>query len=302
VGTAWEARGNLTGNGHLKWPGAPLLPASFWNAKGRRRLTLAYCRTIFKAQGSTYHGTSFTLAGDDTIHLEAVHVALSRGTEANHLYYMGEPAPDEDHHVAEVSEPELESLVAAAGRSRAQVMALDLLEGRTTEPGGAGGSAAQWTEAPMTEAQVGTLARRGVVPERDLTWVQASLLIDQVAGTPRGRRATTWLRENGASAEEAARLIERAERELQEPRSGSPEHALDVRLEVLDGAERDGRRLSGGGTREREALQRWQSDAIRTRLRRRRQEWARRAPATENPAVAAAGRRGSSRPPPGMAR
>ncbi len=75
------------------------LPAWFWKANGRRRLTLAYCRTIYKAQGATYRGESFTLAGDDTIHLEAVHVALSRGTEANHLYYMGEPPPDEDHHL-----------------------------------------------------------------------------------------------------------------------------------------------------------------------------------------------------------
>jgi conjugative relaxase-like TrwC/TraI family protein len=29
------------------------LPATFWNAKGRRRVSLAYCRTIHKAQGST---------------------------------------------------------------------------------------------------------------------------------------------------------------------------------------------------------------------------------------------------------
>jgi hypothetical protein len=104
------------------------LPASFWNAKGRRRVALAYCRTIHKAQGSTYRGASFTLAGDDTIHLEAAHVALSRGTQANHLYYMGEPPPDEDHHVVEVAQPGLESLVAATERSRAQVMALDLLQ------------------------------------------------------------------------------------------------------------------------------------------------------------------------------
>jgi hypothetical protein len=72
---------------------------------------LAYCRTIHKAQGSTYHGQSFTLAGDDTIHLEAVHVAMSRGTRANTLYYIGQPPPDEDHHAAEVAEPEFESLV-----------------------------------------------------------------------------------------------------------------------------------------------------------------------------------------------
>ena len=30
------------------------LPRSFWGAKGRRRLVLAYCRTIHKAQGATY--------------------------------------------------------------------------------------------------------------------------------------------------------------------------------------------------------------------------------------------------------
>ena len=69
------------------------LTASYWNAKGRRRVSLAYWRTIHKAQGATYRGESFTLAGDDTIHLEAVHVALSRGTRANALYYVGDPHP-----------------------------------------------------------------------------------------------------------------------------------------------------------------------------------------------------------------
>ena len=54
-------------------------------------------------------------------------MALSRGTAANHLYHVGQPPPDEDHHAAEVAEPEFESLVAAAGRSPPQVMALDLL-------------------------------------------------------------------------------------------------------------------------------------------------------------------------------
>jgi len=172
-------------------PQAVRLPASFWGAKGRRCVTLSYCRTIHKAQGSTYKGASFTLAGDDTIHLEAVHVALSRGTEANHLPYMGEPPPDEDHHVAEVAEPEFESLVAAAGRSRAQLMALDVLQGLGNGSGGTsdgGRPETHWTEAPMTEAQVATLGRRGVVPERDLSWVQASLLIDQSTGAPLGRR------------------------------------------------------------------------------------------------------------------
>src|SRR5207302_2128041 len=40
-------------------------------------------------------GASFTLAGDDGIHLEATHVALSRGTEANFLYYWAKGRPDE---------------------------------------------------------------------------------------------------------------------------------------------------------------------------------------------------------------
>jgi conjugative relaxase-like TrwC/TraI family protein len=258
------------------------LPATFWNAKGRRRLALAYCRTIHKTQGSTYRGASFTLAGDDTIHLEAVHVALSRGTEANHLYYMGEPPPDEDHHTVEVAAPEFESLVAAAGRSRAQVMALDLLKGLAAEPDATARAVGHWTEAPMTEAQVAALARRGVVPERDLTWVQASLLIDQVAGTPPGSKAITWLHENGASAEEAARVVECAERELRAPPSGQQATAVDVRLEVLDGAARGGRRLSGGEAREREALQGGRASATRDRLRQHRRTWAQRTPATEN--------------------
>jgi len=101
-------------------------------------VSLAYCRTIHKAQGSTYRGESFTLAGDDTIHLEALHVALSRGTQANHLYYTGEPPPHEDHHLPAAGEqPALESLVAAAGRSRAKVMALDLLEAPLPREAGA---------------------------------------------------------------------------------------------------------------------------------------------------------------------
>jgi hypothetical protein len=82
------------------------------------------------------------------------------------LYYAGEPPPHEDHYGAEVAEPEFENLVAAAGHSRAQVMALDLL-----------------AEPPMTEAQVAMLARRGAVPERNLSWIQASLLIDRAAGS-----------------------------------------------------------------------------------------------------------------------
>lgn len=279
------------------------LPASFWNAKGRRRVVLAYCRTIHKAQGSTYRGASFTLAGDDTIHLEATHVALSRGTEANHLYYVGEPPPDEDHHAPEVVEPEFDHLVAAVERSRAKVMALDILQGLATGPGETDASAGHWTEAPMTEAQVTTLARRGMVPERDLTWVQASLLIDDVTGAPRGRQATIWLRENGASPEQAAEIIERAERNLRAPPGDRPQNAVGVRLEVLDAATRQGRTLSGGEAQEREALERSQVDAVRSRLRQRRRAWAQQGPATDSPAVAAAADRASlGRSPPPTAR
>jgi conjugative relaxase-like TrwC/TraI family protein len=278
------------------------LPAAFCNAPGRRRLALAYCRTIFKSQGSTYRGASFTLAGDDTIHLEAVHVAMSRATAANHLYYVGEPPPDEDHHAVEIAEPEFESLVAAAGRSRAQVMALDLLEGSPSMSGSTDGSTVHWTDAPMTEAQVATLARRGAAPERDVTWVQASLLIDRVTGAVPGQQARTWLRENGASAEEAERIIERADRELGQLSVARPALALEARLEVLAGAERGGTQLSGGAARERETVQQWQSSAVRERARRRREGWARRAPAGENFSQATASRPRSSRPPPRLAR
>ena len=287
-------------------PQAVRLPASFWNAKGRRRVVLAYCRTIYKAQGSTYRGASFTLAGDDTIHLEATLVALSRGTEANHLYYMGEPPPDEDHHAPEVVAPEFDRLVAAVGRSRAQVMALDLLQGRATGPGGGDrpSAAGHWTEAPMTEAQTATLARGGVVPERDLTWVQASLLIDEATGASRGRQASRWLRENGAGPEEAAEVIERAARDLRAPSGDRHANAVSVRLEVLDAAARERGGRSSGAALEQDALIEWQAGAVRSRLRQRRLAWARRAPAVDDPAAAAvnANRESLSRSPPRIAR
>jgi len=255
------------------------LPAWFWNAKGRRRLALAYCRTIHKAQGATYRGESFTLAGDETIHLEAVHVALSRGTVANHLYYMGEPPPDEDHHAAAVEEAGFEGLVAAAGRSRAQVMAIDLL----AQPGPdavpaveapvADDAAWRWWEAPMTEKQVAVLARRGVVPDGECTWVEASLLIDQATGAPLGALAKKWLREKGLGEAGASVLVERAKEALASPpRRGRPD-AATVRLEVLDGAS-GRRRLSAGETRERETLRRREGDAVREGLRGRRRTWA----------------------------
>ncbi len=254
------------------------LPASFWNAKGQRRVALSYCRTIHKAQGSTCRGTSLTLASDDTIHLEAVHVALSRGTEANHLYYSGEPPAHEDHVAVEAAEPEFEGLLAVAGRSRAQVMALDLLQGVAASPreGGGGGDSTLWTAAPMTKAQTATLERRGVLPRSDLTWVQASLLIDQVTGSPPGKLVMAWLRENGASDDEAAQVIERAEEGLR--------------------AARRGRGLAGGVEVDRPA----QASEVRERQRDRRRAWARQSgeDTAVVPAVSHANRMPLGRPPP----
>jgi conjugative relaxase-like TrwC/TraI family protein len=237
------------------------LPARWWNAKGRRRVALAYCRTIHKAQGATYRGASFTLAGDDTIHQEAMHVALSRGTLANYLYYSGEPPPHEDHHAPEVEEPRFAGLVGAVERSRAQVMALDLLEGFadvSVHAGGTGAAGDDWMQAPMTEAQMAVLARRNALPDRDLTWVQASLLIDGVLGTPRGKQATSWLRQNGARDESAAKIIELAEKDLRSPSRGGADDAAEPE--------------SGHPRRP-------QDDESRDERRRRRQAWARSAPA-----------------------
>ncbi len=288
-------RGDLVAETVGPEPRTIRLPASFWNAGGRRRLALAYCRTIHKAQGATYHGSSFTLAGDHALHLEATHVALSRGTKANHLYYSGEAPPHEDHHLAEAADPKLEGLVAAVGRSRAQVLALDLLQSAAGMPSATSGD---WTEASMTEAQVAVRARNGAMPDRDLTWVQASLLIDGSTGAPRGRRAATWLRENGASPEEAARVIERTEQTLRASSDGRRPGAGSARLEVLEAIGRDRGRLTDGETRERAALQRWQADGAANRQRRRRRMWAQQAPAaSEVPDAVTGQRRGASRGP-----
>ena len=231
-------------------------------------------------------------------------MALSRGTQANHLYYMGEPPPDEDHHAPDVVAPEFDRLVAAVGRSRGQVMALDMLQDRATAPSGGDGAAGHWTEAPMTEAQVAILARGGVVPERDLTWVQASLLIDEATGAPRGRQASRWLHENGARPEEAAAVIERATRDLRAPSADRDADAVGVRLEVLDAAARERGGQSNGEALEIDALSEWQARAARRWMRQRRLAWARNAPAADDPAAAgiATSRASLSRSPPRIGR
>jgi hypothetical protein len=187
-----------------------------------------------------------------------VHVALRRGHE-------GEPPPAEDHHLAAVAKPEIEGLAAAVERSRSQMMALDLLEDRAADPPPTAAGASDRTEAPMTEAQIATLARRGVTPDRDLTWVQASLLIDQATGAPRARRAAKWLRENGASKQEIPAILERAE-QIMRPANGS------------------------------------EACAVRERMRERRRAWARQAPASTPEVAVDAGLAPGGRPPPGRRR
>jgi hypothetical protein len=214
-------------------------------------------------------------------------VALSPGTRANTLYYAGEPPPDEDHHTAEVAEPAFEGLVAAAGRSRAQVMVIDQLD----------------HPPPMTEAQVATLARRGVEPEGDLSWVQASLLIDDATGSTRGERAENWLRTTGASSQEAAKTLERAANDMRTRPGPRRTDAMDVRLEVLETAARHGE-LSRPATAELATLRSAQMAAARARRREQREAWARHAPASPTPESQpdTAGRPGSGRPPPGAGR
>ncbi|TMC03767.1 MAG: hypothetical protein E6J41_26575, partial [Chloroflexi bacterium] len=282
-------RGDLVMRTAEAEPRTVRLPASFWSAKGRRRVVLAYCRTIHKAQGSTYRGSSFTLAGDDTIHFEATHVALSRATVANHLYYSGEPQPDEDHHSPEIAAPAFDGLVAAVERSRAQVMALDLLAGQIGAHGGAApsvgaaGQGIRLAELPMTEKQVAVLARRDALPDRDLTWVQASLLIDTALGTPRGTQATKWLREKGVSRENAANIIERAEQELRTPSQDAGSEAVEARLETLEAAAP----RSSGARSELAVLRRQGADSAADRMRRRRLAWAQQSRPADAPRAAA---------------
>src|SRR5215471_8216973 len=86
----------------------------------------------------------------------------------------------------------------------------------------------------MTEKQVAVLARRNALPGRDLTWVEASLVIDAACGTSRGPQATTWLREQGVSPENAAKIVALAEQQLRTPSHGTDGDAVEARLETLE--------------------------------------------------------------------
>jgi hypothetical protein len=159
-----------------------------------------------------------------------------------------------------------------------------------------GEPARHWSEAPITEAQVAVLARRGVVVDGERTWVEASLLIDEAMGTPLGEKANEWLRENGAGEVAASLIVKRAKRALRSPPSGQRPDAATARLEVLDDTSRR-RRLSAGEARERMVLGRRDEGAARERLRSRRRTWAQdsrtaaNAPRRAVPEVPAASRR-----------
>jgi hypothetical protein len=60
---------------------------------------------------------------------------------------------------------------------------------------------------PMTPVQASILTDAGRQPDPGLTWVEASLLIDEVRGTPRGGKVGKWLREHGLSDNDADRVI-----------------------------------------------------------------------------------------------
>uniref|UniRef100_UPI001C243843 hypothetical protein n=1 Tax=Nocardia alni TaxID=2815723 RepID=UPI001C243843 len=60
---------------------------------------------------------------------------------------------------------------------------------------------------PMTPVQAAILTDAGRQPHPGLTWVEASLLIDEVRGTRRGEKARGWLLEHGLSDEAADRAI-----------------------------------------------------------------------------------------------
>jgi hypothetical protein len=113
----------------------------------------------------------------------------------------------------------------------------------------------------MTEAQVATLARRGVVPESNLSWVQAALLMEDTTGSTHGEQA--------ANVSHAPARPSRAD-------------AVDVRLEVLETAARDGRGLSPSMAGELATLRRAQAAAARARRREQRLAWAQHSPSAAN--------------------
>ena len=84
-------------------------------------LSHAYARTVHKTQGLTCEVA--LLLGDDTLYAELGYTGLTRGSQENRLYAVADPAsPDRDR-------AELAHVIRALGTSRAEVAAVDYLEG-----------------------------------------------------------------------------------------------------------------------------------------------------------------------------
>src|SRR5262249_22542900 len=133
------------------------------------------------------------------------------------------------------------------------------------------------------------------------------------AGTPLGKQARIWLRENGARPEQAAEVIERAQRHQGASSGDRVDAGASVRLEVIDSARHQVWQGSDGEGREREERDNAERGTARSGQRQRRQAWARRRLASDSPAAAtiaaqqaaldgAASRSSSGRSPPRSAR
>lgn len=84
-------------------------------------LSHAYARTVHKTQGLTCEVA--LLLGDDTLYAELGYTGLTRGSQENRLYAVADPS-SQNRDGAELSH-----VIRALGTSRAEVAALDYLEG-----------------------------------------------------------------------------------------------------------------------------------------------------------------------------
>jgi ATP-dependent exoDNAse (exonuclease V) alpha subunit len=86
-------------------------------------LTHGYATTLHKAQGATLN-QAFVLA-DDTITRQRGYSSMSRGTDRNDLYAVGDDEPDDDHHARKDAPDPLEQLWTTLARSQDKTMAID---------------------------------------------------------------------------------------------------------------------------------------------------------------------------------
>ncbi len=189
---------------------------------GGPAVRLAYCKTEHSVQGGTWRDDTYTFARPESSTREGLFVDLTRGRSGNYVFFAGPRLVEDDYHLpAEDWTPPRQRLLAAMTRSHAKVMAIDLLE----EAEDAGTSTAtapmitQWGTVRMTERQAVWLADLGALPENrdDLTWLEASILIDRALGSPDGEAGRRWLHEQGASPEQIEAALERTQEGLGSP-------------------------------------------------------------------------------------